>query len=926
MEIYSNLLSFLASVSVRSLVLAMLAAAVMAVFRVRAAAVRHAVWTMVTMGMLLLAAFAPLMPPIPLRVFRPVPAANVDAASTSIGPIHASPVVQVESVPSKSTPSARSIWPQVAAALYAAGSIFLLARLGLGYLFTLRLVRASRPLEHAWAPGIFQSSWIAVPLTVGWIHPKILLPSGWETWGHVKLQAVLAHERTHIQRRDWAISMLAGWNRCLFWFNPLAWWLERALASLAEQACDDSALLVVTSEHYAQALLDMAAAVKSGQGRLVWEAMAMAKAAEVKKRIERILDDTRQIPRGLTRSRWVMLVACSVPLIYVASAVRLVAQQPNTPAAMSDYLKGKRQLSSADISTMEQYLLTNPHDLDVRSQVILYYYANGVRDKRLGHILWLVANHPESDAAVFASMGVSPRPNQVSDPADYARLQTVWRQQAAAHPNDVRILGNAAQFFAQPGGDFPEAERLLLRARSIENGNVHWIERLADLYAKTILGATGDPHFGSVDANFAARVRSQLEISTEFPLVQMTAIRLAGAAMRAPVTGGALNLDDHPLLLPAVDFGGRLMARVREQAPATQAAPQSSSSAGFLSVTKVDPVYPPLARQARIQGDVQIRGAFGPDGHVTSVQVVSGHPLLAQAAADAVKQWFFPGKEAGNFAATVPFRLDGSGSPAISQAQFARPLAPGTALQAGQALSPEGPPPVSQVDPVYPPLARQARIQGDVRLQASAGADGHPTHLEVISGHPLLIGAALEAVKQWVFPAGTPPRFLITVPFRLNGASASLGQSQVPPGGYPVPGGVVGGVMDGVVGGIPKGSRGGVVGGVPGGIAGGVPGADFARPVRVRIGSKVQESRLIRKVDPEYPAQARAAGISGNVTLEVTIGEDGHVESVKPLDGHPLLAAAAQDAVKQWLYQPTMLNQQPVTVLSTVSLSFDPNQ
>src|SRR5207247_11471016 len=159
--------------------------------------------------------------------------------------------------------------------------------------------------------------------------------------------------------------------------------------------------------------------------------------------------------------------------------------------------------------TMEQYLVSNPHDLDVRSQVILYYFANGVREQRLGHILWLIANHPESDAAVFASQGVSPRPNPLNDAADYARVHALWRQHASAHPNDARVLGNAAQFFSQPGGDFPEAERLLLRVRTMENGNVKWVEKLAELYAKTILGATGDPQFASVEPAFASRVRTQ---------------------------------------------------------------------------------------------------------------------------------------------------------------------------------------------------------------------------------------------------------------------------------------------------------------------------------------------------------------------------------------------------------------------------------
>ena len=52
---------------------------------------------------------------------------------------------------------------------------------------------------------------------------------------------MVAHERTHIRRRDPLIALAARVNRCVFWFHPLAWWLERKLASAAEFACDETA-------------------------------------------------------------------------------------------------------------------------------------------------------------------------------------------------------------------------------------------------------------------------------------------------------------------------------------------------------------------------------------------------------------------------------------------------------------------------------------------------------------------------------------------------------------------------------------------------------------------------------------------------------------------------------------------------------------
>jgi beta-lactamase regulating signal transducer with metallopeptidase domain len=334
----SEVLSFFASVTVRSLVLFAVAAAALLAFRVKAAAARHAIWTVVAAGMLVLALLSPVLPRLSLPVLKAAETASFELPAI---PMTAAPVAP--SVPA-ATPAFQFSWTGAALVLYVLVAAVLLARLAIGYLFTRRLVRAATPIPNE--SDLYSSTWISVPLTIG---RKVLLPADWDTWERPKLDAVLAHERTHVRRADWAIALMSGVNRCVFWFHPLSWWLERRLATLAEQACDDSALLLVDSQPYAQALLDMAAAVRTSQGRLAWEAMAMANAAEVGARIERILDETRQIPRGFTCARWLALLACSVPLIWLVSVTHLVAQEtPKTPAAMSEYLKGKPQLSPAD--------------------------------------------------------------------------------------------------------------------------------------------------------------------------------------------------------------------------------------------------------------------------------------------------------------------------------------------------------------------------------------------------------------------------------------------------------------------------------------------------------------------------------------------------------------------------------------------------
>jgi periplasmic protein TonB len=90
----------------------------------------------------------------------------------------------------------------------------------------------------------------------------------------------------------------------------------------------------------------------------------------------------------------------------------------------------------------------------------------------------------------------------------------------------------------------------------------------------------------------------------------------------------------------------------------------------------------------------------------------------------------------------------------------------------------------------------------------------------------------------------------------------------------------------------------------------------------VRVGGTVQMAKLIHKVLPEYPALARSARISGVVHLIGTIGKDGSIRNLQLVDGHPMLARAALQAVAQWIYEPTLLNGEPVEVIAPIEVSF----
>ena len=128
------------------------------------------------------------------------------------------------------------------------------------------------------------------------------------------------------------------------------------------------------------------------------------------------------------------------------------------------------------------------------------------------------------------------------------------------------------------------------------------------------------------------------------------------------------------------------------------------------------------------------------------------------------------------------------------------------------------------------------------------------------------------------------------------------------------------GVVGGVPGGVPGGSMGGVIGSVLSSTPVAVP--KIATPTRVRVSSGVSSGLLIRKVSPNYPPLARQARIQGTVVLQAQISKDGSIQNLQLISGHPMLAPAAIEAVKQWKYKPYLLNGEPVEVETQVQVNF----
>ena len=137
-------------------------------------------------------------------------------------------------------------------------------------------------------------------------------------------------------------------------------------------------------------------------------------------------------------------------------------------------------------------------------------------------------------------------------------------------------------------------------------------------------------------------------------------------------------------------------------------------------------------------------------------------------------------------------------------------------------------------------------------------------------------------------------------------------EEEAPPdlGGSGVPGGIPGGYGS---------SSGGVIGGIVNSTAA-IP--KQVVPQRIRVSQGVSTGLLIRKVTPNYPPLAKQARIQGQVVLQAEISKDGTIQNLQLISGHPMLAPAAIEAVRQWRYKPYLLNGEPVAVETQVVVNF----
>ena len=388
----SGFLGHLVDPAIRSLALACIAAGALALCRAKNVAVRLSVWRAILVVALAMPFLALLLPPLPVSVpfaerFSSLQASAINETAVAPTAVARSVVAPAAATPANSATAPAAAIPAfnytsassrnysrrapaatlaaatvsrrtplsrmaIAAAIYATVAIFFLARLLLGISFGRRLDRHSQAIDdpHALArlhffartanvrtvPRLAESELLAVPVTFGIQQPSILLPATWREWEPVELDAVLAHEISHVARRDALAERLSLLHRAIFWFSPLAWWLDHRLAELAEEASDDAALAAGADRtRYAETVLGFFAALEAAPGRVWWQGVAMASAGHAEKRLDRILEWKGSVAMQLKMPVIVAVALLAIPVVGLTAAFRPTIETSRTPQAQS---------------------------------------------------------------------------------------------------------------------------------------------------------------------------------------------------------------------------------------------------------------------------------------------------------------------------------------------------------------------------------------------------------------------------------------------------------------------------------------------------------------------------------------------------------------------------------------------------------------
>ncbi len=598
------------------------------VLRRRSAALRHLVWA----AAIVCAASVPLLSvvsaswrPAPgiytlTRFSPPLAAATIEAPAESTRP--ESPDTDEDG------PSQAALWVWLSGSLATTG---LFAR---GALKLRRISQVAEPFaDSRWTRlagelsrrfglqrrgRLVQNSAAALLVTWGTLRPRVLLPAGAADWSDARIRAVLGHELAHIRRHDWIVQLIGEAARILFWFNPLIWLACGRLRHEGERACDDAVLnLGVDCTDYASELLALARVLKASH--CAWmPSLAMARTSTLERRFVAMLNPSLD--------RRAIGIRTAITILALAFALTL-------PVAA---MRGPIQTQTGRLFGR----VYDPIGAPIKNATItVYNTANNGKDMTTSNGLG-VFEFPRLAAGRYElqTVAVGFEPFQIGDVTIDASQEVNLNILTVASASAVPSTPPARAAATKPAsGSLTAPPRLIstmppVYPAGLKEQRVEGVVVLDGLIAVdgtpkslTVVTSAIDPEFaraaveavkqwkyapGTVEGR-AAEMRTKMTVNFKLQPLQ------ASAGVQAPPPP------------PAEVTGGEAPKRVRIGGNVQQSR--------LISQTR--PVYPPEAKQARIQGVVILEVIIDKTGAVEQVNVVKGEPELTQAAVDAVSQW-----------------------------------------------------------------------------------------------------------------------------------------------------------------------------------------------------------------------------------------------------------------------------------------------
>ena len=612
-----------------------LAAFVPAALRLRLPGARLVYWHVLLAACLLL----PMVRPWKQEV------AGTVQVSTSVAV-----VVPAQPAPRRSLPPAS----EIALLLLAAGALVRLGWLAAGFWKLRQYRRHSQPLEPAssWSveADLRISADLASPVTFGARRPVVLLPARFPEFDAHMQEAILCHEILHVRRRDWLFTVVEELVRAVFWFHPAIWWLLGEIGLAREQAVDRQVVEMTSSrEEYVDALL----AIAGARPRLdLAPAPLFLRKRHLKQRVVSVLKEVR-----MSRTRLISALAAGLAILvaacwFVTGAFPLAAapQVANDAPGVTVDLGGAGVMHrtgvaypAAALKQGVQGTVVVEVKLDANGNVSDAHVVSGpdeLRSVALQSVLqWhLMKNLAGSTRQVSISFGLpdsaSAQPSTAAAGVGggvYRVTGGVYRVGGGVTAPAAGQLSAVMMAAAAAEGHLPPQS--IWVGRTVKGINVYGLpdQVRADLLAQ--LPVHEGETLSADSLQNVARVANGID---EHLAIRVVSAGGDGVTLEIMLPGGVVTATAAGTMtatLPAVSAGDNATppARIRVGGNVQQTK----------LVSQPPPVYPPLAKQARIQGVVKLNATIAKDGTVQHLEAISGHPLLIEAAMDAVRQWVY---------------------------------------------------------------------------------------------------------------------------------------------------------------------------------------------------------------------------------------------------------------------------------------------